>query len=73
MTELRDLERELGRFRARLLAAAFFVLVCFALLVARLVWLQVHRHAELSTQAEANRIAVVPIVPNRGLDRKSVV
>ena len=38
MTELRDLERELGRFRARLLAAAFFVLVCFALLVARLVW-----------------------------------
>jgi len=75
MTELRDLERELGRFRARLLAAAFFVLVCFALLVARLVWLQVHRHAELSTQAEANRIAVVPIVPNRGLiiDRHGTV
>ncbi|MCK6433581.1 MAG: penicillin-binding protein 2 [Burkholderiaceae bacterium] len=75
MTELRDLERELGRFRARLVAAALFVLLCFGLLVARLVWLQVHRHAELSTQAEANRIAVVPVVPNRGLivDRHGTV
>jgi penicillin-binding protein 2 len=33
------------------------------------------RHDELATQAEANRIAVVPIVPNRGLivDRNGVV
>jgi penicillin-binding protein 2 len=37
--------------------------------------LQVHRHDELATQAEANRIAVVPVVPNRGLivDRNGVV
>ena len=33
------------------------------------------QHDELSTQAENNRIAVVPIVPNRGLilDRNGVV
>jgi penicillin-binding protein 2 len=75
MTELKDLERELGRFRARLVAAAAFVLLAFALLAARLVYLQVVRHDELATQAEANRIAVVPIVPNRGLivDRNGVV
>lgn len=75
MTELRDLERELDRFRGRLLAAAAFVLLAFALLAARLVVLQVVRHEDLALQAEANRIAVVPIVPNRGLivDRHGVV
>ena len=75
MTELKDIERELGGFRMRLLAAAAFVLFCFGLLAARLVYLQVIRHDELSTQAEANRIAVLPIVPNRGLilDRNGVV
>jgi penicillin-binding protein 2 len=75
MTELRDLDREIGRFRGRLLAAAAFVLLAFALLLARLVHLQVFRHEDLATQAEANRIAVVPIVPNRGLivDRNGVV
>ena len=75
MTELRDLQQEIGRFQGRLLAAALFVLLAFGLLLARLVVLQVYRHDELATQAEANRIAVVPIVPNRGLivDRNGVV
>ncbi len=75
MTELKDIEQEIGRFRGRLLAAAAFVLLAFSLLGARLVYLQVFRHEELATQAEANRIAVVPIVPNRGLivDRNGVV
>jgi penicillin-binding protein 2 len=75
MTILRDVEGEIGLFRGRLLAAAGFVLLAFSLLAARLVYLQVIRHDELATQAEANRIAVVPIVPNRGLivDRNGVV
>ncbi|HET8871009.1 MAG TPA: penicillin-binding protein 2 [Aquabacterium sp.] len=75
MTELKNLERELGLFRARLWAAAGFVLFCFGLLVFRLFVLQVVRHDELATQAENNRISVVPIVPNRGLivDRNGVV
>lgn len=75
MTELKNVEQELSRFRTRLLAAAAFVLFAFGLLTARLVYLQVYRHDELSTQAENNRITVVPIVPNRGLivDRNGVV
>jgi penicillin-binding protein 2 len=75
MAEIRDIERELGGFRARLVAAALFVLFCFSLLAARLIVLQVLRHDDLSTQAENNRIAVVPVVPNRGLivDRNGVV
>ena len=75
MTELRNLELELDRFRTRVLVAAAFVLFAFGLLVMRLVWLQVFRHDELQTQAENNRSAVVPIVPNRGLiiDRNGIV
>ncbi len=74
-TVLRDVEQEIDRFRGRVLAAAVFVLLAFCLLAARLVHLQVFRHEELATQAEANRIAVVPIVPNRGIivDRHGVV
>ncbi len=74
-TTLKNLELELHRFRTRVLVAMAFVLVCFTVLLARLVWLQVVRHEELATQAEANRIAVVPIVPNRGqiVDRHGVV
>lgn len=75
MTELKNVEQELSRFRLRLVAAAAFVLFAFGLLIARLVYLQVLRHDELQTQAENNRIAVVPIVPNRGLivDRNGIV
>ncbi|MBP8270670.1 MAG: penicillin-binding protein 2, partial [Sphaerotilus sp.] len=75
MTELRNVEQELDRFRVRLIVAALVVLGCFGLLVARLFTLQVIKFDELTTQAENNRIAVVPIVPNRGLivDRNGVV
>jgi penicillin-binding protein 2 len=75
MTDLQDVEHELTRFRARLLAAVGFVLAAFAVLLLRLIWLQVVRHDELATQAEANRITVVPVVPNRGqiIDRNHVV
>ena len=75
MTELRNVEADLSRFRARVLVASALVLLAFALLVARLVYLQVFRHEDLSEQAENNRTAIVPIVPNRGLilDRNGIV
>ncbi|TFY98368.1 penicillin-binding protein 2 [Ramlibacter humi] len=75
MTELRNVEADLSRFRARVLAASLVVLACFFLLAMRLVYLQVFRHEDLSEQAENNRTAVVPIVPNRGLilDRNGIV
>ncbi|AKJ26812.1 penicillin-binding protein 2 [Caldimonas brevitalea] len=75
MTELKNVELELSRFRARVLFAAAMVLLGFGLVFARLAYLQVLRYDELSTRAENNRISVVPIVPNRGLilDRNGVV
>ena len=75
MTELRNVEVDLSRFRARVMVASLAVIVCFGLLVSRLVYLQVFRHSDLSEQAESNRTAIVPIVPNRGLilDRNGVV
>jgi len=75
VTELKDIEGELDRLRTRLLAAALFVLLAFGGLAARLGYLQVLRHDALATQAEANRIAVLPVPPDRGLivDRHGVV
>ena len=75
MTELRNVEADLSRFRARVLVASLVVLCAFSVLAARLVYLQVYRHDDLSEQAESNRTAIVPIVPNRGqiLDRNGVV
>jgi len=75
MTVLKNLHQELSRFRFRVLAAAGFVLFCFALLAARLVFLQVVQHDTLLERAESNRVTVVPIVPNRGLikDRNGIV
>ncbi|MEJ6001494.1 penicillin-binding protein 2 [Paucibacter soli] len=75
MTVLKNLHQELSRFRFRVLAAAGFVLFCFALLAARLVFLQVLQHETLLERAESNRVTVVPIVPNRGLikDRNGIV
>jgi penicillin-binding protein 2 len=75
MTELRNVEAELAKFRRRVLVASGVVLFAFSLLVMRLVWLQVVRHDDFDEQAESNRTAVVPIVPNRGLitDRNGIV
>lgn len=75
MNEFRDSEGALSQFRLRVMVAAILVLVCFGLLLARFIWLQGVRHSHYALAAEDNRIAVVPIVPNRGLiiDRQGIV
>ena len=75
MTLLRDQLAATSQFRLRLWVAVGFVAVCFGLLLARLTVLQVSRHDALSEAAEANRVTVLPITPNRGqiLDRHGVV
>lgn len=75
MTILRNVEADLSRFRLRVLVASLMILLCFGLVTARLVYLQVVRHDDLREQAESNRTAVVPVVPNRGLilDRNGIV
>ncbi|MGR4868310.1 penicillin-binding protein 2 [Variovorax sp. LARHSF232] len=75
MTEIRNVAADLARFRRRVLVIALAVTVAFGLLASRLVFLQVVRHEDLAEQAESNRTAVVPVVPNRGLilDRNGIV
>jgi len=75
MTEMRNVEADLSRFRVRVLVASLAVVTAFLLLCARLVYLQVYRHADLAEQAENNRTTIVPVVPNRGLvlDRNGIV
>ena len=64
---LRDQQRELTVFRARLMLAGLLILGGFGILLARFTWLQVVQRDHFYTLAEANRISVVPVVPNRGL------
>ncbi|OLE20430.1 MAG: penicillin-binding protein 2 [Betaproteobacteria bacterium 13_1_20CM_3_63_8] len=73
--ELRDPQRELLHFRRRLLIAGAMVIVAFGGLLGRFVYLQLFQHRHYQTLAESNRIAIVPVVPNRGVmtDRNGVV
>jgi penicillin-binding protein 2 len=74
-SELRNPERELFHFRRRLSLVALLVFAAFCGLFARFFYLQVVQHAHFETLAESNRIAIVPVVPNRGVitDRNGVV
>jgi penicillin-binding protein 2 len=71
MTELRNVEADLSRFRRRVVVAGLGIVFAFSLVAARMVYLQVMRYEDLQAQAESNRTAVLPVVPNRGqiLDR----
>ena len=73
--ELKNPERELLYFRRRLMIAGVVMLVAFAGLFGRFIYLQLVLHRHYQTLAESNRIAIVPIAPNRGVitDRNGVV
>ena len=75
MTEIKNVELDLARFRGRLMVVGICIGLALLLLAGRAVVLQVLRHEELAARAEANRTAILPIVPNRGLivDRNGVV
>mgnify|MGYP001496496431 CR=1 FL=1 len=73
--EVRNAEREVFLFRRRLVVAGALALLALGGLFARFVYLQVVRHDHYRTLAESNRVAIIPIVPNRGVitDRNGVV
>jgi penicillin-binding protein 2 len=73
--ELRNPERELFFFRRRLTIGAVLIAIGFAGLLGRFAYLQIFQHRHYQTLAESNRIAIVPIVPNRGVitDRNGIV
>lgn len=75
MTEIRNVAADLLRFKRRVFVIGLAVLTAFGLLCARLGYLQIIRHEDLAEQAESNRTAIVPVVPNRGLilDRNGIV
>ena len=74
-TPLHTQDSELDRFRFRIGFAASMVVLAFALLAARFVYLQIIQHDYYTTRAEDNRISLVPIAPNRGviLDRHGTI
>ncbi|MEO8343986.1 MAG: penicillin-binding protein 2 [Gallionella sp.] len=73
--EFKNHQREIFNFQFRLLVGIGFVSVLLAILLVRFIYLQGARHNYYQTLSESNRIAVVPIVPSRGLilDRNGVV
>ncbi|MBA2690656.1 MAG: penicillin-binding protein 2 [Burkholderiales bacterium] len=75
MGTLHNQSRELHRFRLRLAVAFSVILVACGVLATRFAYLQVVQYEHFQTQAEANRISILPVVPNRGLikDRNGLV
>ncbi|MEQ1592384.1 MAG: penicillin-binding protein 2 [Thiobacillaceae bacterium] len=66
-SQLKNLDLELTRFQTRLKVGAVFVLLLAGVLLGRLFYVQVLQHQHYHMLAESNRIAMVPVVPNRGL------
>ena len=73
--EFKNHQREIFHFQLRLVVGIGFVSSLLVILLMRFFYLQVVRHNYYQTLSESNRIAIVPIVPNRGLilDRNGAV
>lgn len=69
---LKDRFQESRLFRERLVWVISFIGLMVFLLFTRYFYLQIIKHEAFSTQADANRILTIPLVPTRGLilDRK---
>ena len=63
------------KFQSRLSTASVLMLIAFFTLILRFFWLGVVQSGYYNTRAEDNRLALVPVVPNRGLifDRNGVL
>ncbi len=64
--QIRNFALEQFYFHQRMRFAGLCVLILALLLVARFIYLQIGKYDYYHTQAENNRVALVPIVPNRG-------
>ena len=71
----KDHFRETHLFQQRLLITAIITILLLAVLIARLVFLQVINHDHYTTLSEENRLDILPIAPIRGLiyDRNGVL
>ncbi|MBU6467562.1 MAG: penicillin-binding protein 2 [Betaproteobacteria bacterium] len=71
---LRNPQLERWDFQLRIKILLSLIVVLFLVLLVRLIWLQVISYSYYHTLAEANRISIVPVVPNRGniFDRNGI-
>lgn len=67
IVEIRDHIQEVRHFRIRLIICAISIVLLFGMLFGRFVYLQVLQSEHYTTLAEANRISIQPLPPNRGL------
>ncbi len=65
--ELKNHIREAHMFNRRAVTAIASVLILFAVIIVRLVDLQIINHEHFTTLSDANRITINPIAPTRGL------
>lgn len=63
----KDKEREARLVRQRIVISAVIVVCLIAVLVLRLFYLQVVRHAHYTTLSQENRVKILPLAPTRGL------
>ncbi len=75
MAQIKNLAFEQRKFKIRIWVAGCLVLAGLGILFIRVFVLQVLRYEDLYLRAEANRTAILPIEPNRGLilDRNGLV
>ena len=64
---LKDPEREARVFQSRMRVTAVLILLAAALMLGRLIYLQVLQHQHFTTLARDNRLKLVAIPPTRGL------
>lgn len=64
---LKDPNRELRIFQARIWAAIAMMVVLIFTVIGRLAYLQLIEHGHFTTLSQDNRLKVVPIPPTRGL------
>lgn len=64
---LKDPNRELRIFQARIWAAVGIMVALVCVIVARLAYLQILEHRHFTTLSRENRLNVVPVPPTRGL------
>ena len=74
-TPLRDHLRETHLFTTRAVGALVVILLLTAVLLGRLIYLQVLAHEHYATLSDKNRVDLVPVPPTRGLiyDRHGVL
>lgn len=65
--EIKDSAAEIALFRRRCIVASVAVVALAAVLVGRMVFLQIYQHKLYVMQSDSNRIRVEPLPPSRGL------